>query len=362
MPTNRRRFLKTGGLAALLGVTGLSGCLDGGSGSLGLGNQQPTQQQRQGSWQYDPNALVESENRFFGTMDYAQIYENRQYLPESSRGNFETDGDSPVDASEIGQLTGVGGGRYTPATRSGAVFGSLALTGEFDRDTLTTAIEDGDAERTGEYQGYLLFENADPVDAGPGTDSAAEASATIGVGDGALVMGVVSDKEAGVDATGADAVRTMIDASLGQAPTLEANSEYARQLSDQVSGESMRFGGEVDPELVGLMQAETSMESRQFFAGIRAVGVGMTVDGETTTFTFTGIYDNATTAEETGIVGLVEATSDRATRESEGVDSITASRNGAAVSVEMSGGTRELFRDEVPAAPGGSGPGTVLSL
>jgi hypothetical protein len=348
MTTNRRDVLKSGGLAALIGVTGLAGC--SGGGLLGDGNDAGKT-----SWQYDPSSLVEAENKLFGSLDYAQIYENRDYLPESSREDYETDSDSPVSAEDIGQMTGVGAGRYTPAEQSGAVFGSVAVTGEFGKDAITGSIgSESEAEKVGEYEGYVLYENAESVTGGAGLDPGTQASATVGVGDGAIVMGVVSQQQTDVGVTGEDAVRKMIDASNGNAPLLRDNSEYASQVSSEVGGKSMRVGGEVDPDLVATMQQATTTTSAQFFQGIRAAGFGATIDGETTTFTFTGVYKDGETAKNTGIVGLVNASSEQAVQESEGIDRLTASRNDGAISIEMEGQTKAIFAEDGPAGGAGS--------
>lgn len=340
MTATRRDVLKSSGLVALLGVTGLAGCSgDGGAGGSG-------------SWQYDPNSLVESENRFFGTVDYEQMYENREYLPESSREDFETDSDSPVAAEDIGQITGVGGGRFAPQEQSAAAFGSMAVTGEFSAEDITGSIEEeGDAERVGEYEGYELYEDAESVsDIGPG----GEASATVGVGEGAIVLGFVSQQESDVDITGRDAVEKMIDSSNGNAPLLQDNSEYASQLTDAIDGRSMRVGGEVDPELVATMQSGTTTTGAQFFEGIRALGSGLSIDGETTTFTVSGIYEDSETAENTGIVGLVNASAEQAVQDSEAIDELDATREDATVTIEMTGQTELIFAEDGPAGGAGS--------
>ncbi|MFC7134544.1 MULTISPECIES: hypothetical protein [Salinibaculum] len=350
MTSTRRDVLKTGGLAALVGVTGgLAGCTDG--GLLASGGDES------GSWQYDPAALVETQNRFFGTLDYAQLYDNRQYLPESSREDFETDADSPLDAADIGELTGVGAGQYSPETTAGVVVGSAAITGEFGADEITEAMgEDGesDAEQVGEYEGYALYENAQPVTGPTAIDSGV--SATFGVGDGAVVMGVVSAEGTEADVTGRDAVEQMIDASNGEAPLLADDSEYAGRLTDALDGQSMEVGGEVDPELVAELTSGAAPTTAQFVDGIRAVGFGANVAGETTTFTFTGVYEDEETADDTGIVGVVNAAAEQAVAESQGIDDVTASRDGALVSVEMSGETKTIFAEQVPDG------GTTLSL
>lgn len=351
MTASRRDVLKSGGLAALLGVTGLAGCsgtgglLGGGSG----GGQGKT------SWQYDPNSLVETENRFFGSLDYEQMYENREYLPESMREDFETESDAPISAADIGQVSGVGGGRYAPMEQSAAVFGSVAVTGEFSADDITGEMgEDSEAQQIGEYEGYVLYENADSVAGSTGIQSGSQASATVGIGDGALVLGVVSTQQSDVSVTGEDAVRKMIDASNGNAPLLQDNSQYASQLTTEIEGKSMRVGGEVDPELVATMQEGATTTGAQFFEGMRAAGFGGSINGESTTFTFTGIYKDGETAQNTGIVGLVNASSEQAVQETDGIDELTATRNEGAISVKMTGQTSVIFAEDGPAGGAGS--------
>lgn len=349
MPTNRRTVLKTGGMAALFGVTSLAGCTGGNSNGNSGGGSEGS------NWQYDPSTLVDSQNRVYGTVDYAQMYENREYLPESQQESFETDSDSPVDASDIDLATGVGGGRASPQAESGAAFGSMAITGSFSKSDITGSMnEESETEQVGEYEGYTLYSNAEELTGSMGPSGSA--SATVGVGDGAMVVGFAGSQQSDVSVTGRDAVETMIDASNGNAELLYDNSQYAQTLTDSVDGQSMQMGGEVDPELVALAQESAGPQQQQFFAGIRAVGFGANIQGETTSFSFAGIYESSDAAESTGIKGTVQAFSDRVVEDSEQIDSLESERNGDTIIITMSGDTETIF------SQAGSSAGTSLSL
>jgi hypothetical protein len=231
----------------------------------------------------------------------------------------------------------------------------VAVTGEFSADDITGEMgEDSEAQQIGEYEGYVLYENADSVAGSTGIQSGSQASATVGIGDGALVLGVVSTQQSDVSVTGEDAVRKMIDASNGNAPLLQDNSQYASQLTTEIEGKSMRVGGEVDPELVATMQEGATTTGAQFFEGMRAAGFGGSINGESTTFTFTGIYKDGETAQNTGIVGLVNASSEQAVQETDGIDELTATRNEGAISVKMTGQTSVIFAEDGPAGGAGS--------
>lgn len=345
MEQNRRSFLKTSGLVAALSVTGLAGCtgdlLGDGSGS--------------GDWKYDPTVLADVGNKFFGEMDYGQIYENREYLPESTSSSFEMDSDFPVDATDIDTVTGVGGARLSLQDESGGAFGSAAIAGSWDKSTMVDQIEsEGEAQKAGEYEGFTLYE--DPGSAGEDFSSGfdSQGSGMIGIGDGAMIIGLEMSEGEGTDlgVTGEETVTTMVDASNGSADLLFDNSQYAGQLNDEIAGSSMIVGGEVDPELVSLAEQEADTTESQYIEGMRAGGFGASIEGETTTFTFAMIYESAGRAEDTGIKGLVNGLGAQLEEQQEGLETLEGEYRDSAVVITVTGDTQTIFEEGTDTASG----------
>jgi hypothetical protein len=344
MERSRRSVLKTSGVAAVLGVTGLAGC----SGLLGGGSAGPS------DYQYDPATLVETENQFWGSAEYAQLYEARDNFPESTRESFESTGDSAVDPADIETMTGIGGAEIAMGEGSGTVFGSFGVLGSFERSAVEESIQSEEsAEQSGEYEGFTLYENAGSTSPGGFGGVPMDTTATAAVGDGALLVGfAAADGEGGASVTGEQAARTMIDAGNGNAASLADNSEYAPELDDRLGDASVVVGGQIDPGLVETMTQGGGMQS-QFVTGVRAGGFGMSVDGETTTMNVVGIYTDSGAAEESGIVELVDLGTQQAVEQNAGLESVDASYDGNAAVVTIEGDTRTIFEQGTSAGPGG---------
>lgn len=332
-------------MLAALGTTGLAGC----SGILGGGGDPGPAEYR-----YDPSALAETENKFFGMVDYAGLYEARENFPESTRESFESAEDSPVPPEEIDAFTGVGGAQITMGEGSSATaFGSVALLGSFGADAVRADLEDDGAEQVGEYEGFTLYENAES--SSPGDIGGEDTSAVAAVRDGVAIFGAGgSSSEASASVTGRQAAETMIDAGNGEVDRLEPNSERAQQLADRLGESNLMVGGQVDPGLVetAIQQSQGGAQT-QFIEGIRAGGFGMTVDGETTTMNVVLLYTDAETAENSGVQELVDLASQQAVENNPGLDSVEAEYDGNAAVVTVEGETETIFEEGSSAAPGG---------
>jgi hypothetical protein len=346
MQTDRRSVLKASGIVAALGTTGLAGC----SGFLGGGGEPGP-----ADYRYDPSELVETENKFYGIVDYAGLYEAREHFPESTRESFESSEDSPVDPEDVDTLTGVGGAQVSVSgTGSGTVFGSIVVLGSFEQSTVEESVQsEGEAEQIGEYEGFTLYEDAES--ASPGDIGGSDASAIVAVRDGVMVVGVAASEGQEGEVSGEQAARTMIDAGNGDTGRLDDTSERAQELNDRLGDSNMMFGGQVDPELV-----ETAMEQgqgggmqTQFIEGIRAGGFGMTVDGETTTMNVIILYTDAERAENSGVQELVDLVSQQAVEENPGLDSVEAEYDGNAAVVTIEGETETIFEEGTSTGPGG---------
>lgn len=343
MDTNRRSVLKASGVAALLGTTGLAGC----SGLLGGGGGGAA------NWQYDPGELEETENKFFGEANLAELYEVRQELPDDVSGGFEDTEDSPIPPEDLEFATGVGGVAISVSGGSSDGFGSFAVTGSFSESDITDEVEQSeDAQSAGEYEDYSLWENAgESVSAGGMTG---DSSAVVGVTDGSMVVGAAGSDEGSTSVTGEQAAKTMIDAGNGETELLVDSNEFVQTLSDNLGSGTMQFGGTVDPALIEAF-AGMGGGGSQFTSGFRAGGVDMAVNGETTTITGVGVYEDAESAEETGIVTIIDGFSEELTNQ-EGFNDVEAEYSDSAVVMTIEGDTEMLFEQgagQAPVNPGG---------
>jgi hypothetical protein len=343
MDTDRRSVLKASGVAALLSTTGLAGC----SGLLGGGGGTT-------NWQYDPGTLRETESKFFGAADLAGLYEARQQLPDDVTGGVENTENSPINPEDLERASGVGGLTIPMSSESSSEgFGSFAITGSFSASDITDEVEQSeDAQSAGEYEGYSLWENAgESVSAGGMTG---DSSGVIGIRDGTMVVGAAGTNEGAASVTGEQAAKTMIDAGNGETELLANNNEFVQTLSDNLGSGTMQFGGTVDPALIEAF-AGMGGSGSQFTNGFRAGGVDMAINGETTTITGVGVYEDAEAAEATGIKTIIDGFSEELTNQ-EGFNSVEAEYSGSAVVMTIEGDTQTLFEQgagQAPVNPGG---------
>jgi hypothetical protein len=345
MELDRRAVLKASGVAALMGSTGLAGCSGGllGGGSGGSGPE---------SWQYDPSTLGDAANVAFGSMDYATIYENRQYFPESTRSGLEqTDSASPVSPEDIDFITGVGGGSVSMMDSSGSGTGAVAIAGSFEKDAITSQVESQEgSSQVGEYEGYTLYES---TTMGQQLGPNASGSAVAGVGSDAVVVGFAFASGGSSGSSGREAVETAIDASNGNADRLRGNNDYATTVSDGIGDATARFGGVGDPQLIDQYAGMAGAQTQTYVNGLRAGGFGMSLEGETTTFDVVIAYESSQAAQDTGLASLVQGIAPQIEQE-EGINSVTASQDGSTVTITVEGDTATLLQQANSTAPTGS--------
>lgn len=337
MHADRRTFVKASGMAAVLGATGLAGC----GNILGDGGGA-------GGWVYDPTVVADVPNIAFGTMDYGTFYANRDQLPQSMQEDFQTDPDSPLQPEDIDRLAGVGGGDVSRDMQSASAFGSVVVTGSIPRSDIEGRIEsEGNAEQSGTYEGYTLYSVTnfqDSLGSVPGSEQL-QGSGSVAVGDSAVLIGISFSQGMDSSATGEGAVRTMIDASAGNARRLSATSGPAKQVQDRIGDSMMAVGAAVDPELVSLaeqMAGSGGGMGAQVLSGLRGGGFGADINGDTTTFRFVAVYDSEQSATDAGIADLVNGMSSRMEQQ-EGINSVEATQDGAVVVVTLEGDTQTIF-------------------
>jgi hypothetical protein len=337
MQTDRRSFVKASGLVAVLGATGLAGC-----GGLGGGSGGSVQ-----DWVYDPTGIADVPNVAFGTMAYGTLYDNRDELPQSMGASFETNPDSPMQPADIDDLVGVGGGDLSEDGRSAGAFGSIAVTGDVPRAELETRVEsEGSAEPTGSYEGYSMYavsELDDGVGGVPGSGQF-QGSGAVAIGEDAMLAGFSYSQGMDVGATGESALETMIDAAGGDARRLSATSGPAQRVQDRLGDAMIVVGAEVDPALLSAAQELGAPDMfGAVLAGLRGGGLGLDVDGDTSTYRFALVYDGEGSATDAGIVDMVSELSTRL-EDREGVERVDATQDGEVVVVTLVGDTETLAR------------------
>jgi len=344
MSPDRRTVLKVGGLAAALGATGLAGC----NGFLG-----DSEELGPADYRYDPSALVETENVFFGNLDYAALYENREYFPDSEQDMFEPTEDTDFDPEELDAVTGVGGAQISVGeSTSSTVFVSLAVLGSFEASTVQSDLEDEEAEQIGEYEGYTLYEETQ--EASNGNTIADDTSYVVAVRDGVVIAGVAeTEGEAVTEVTSREAAEAMVDAANEEVDRLDTDGEYMSQLSDRFGDATMTMGARIDSGVTTLATTAGGQQAGQYVDGLRGGGVGMTVDGETTTIESALLYEDSEAAEDTGIVDVFGLFEDQAVEEDNGITDITTEYDGNAVVITLAGETKRLFEESAESASGG---------
>lgn len=354
MALSRRSLLRAGGLAAVLGTTGLAGC----SGALsGGGGRSP------GDWQFDPGIHTDSANVFFGTADYAGLYEHRTHLPASTRETLETSSAVPLESEQIETVTGVGAVQFSSLDGSRTTFGSVVILGSFDRADAEQLVEtQGSPEASRQHRAFTLYEGVDGQEAGglrgvPGGPTPFTMTA-VAVGDGAMVVGasVVRGRNSGM-VLARDVAATTIDAATGNAPRLQARNRRARRLAELVEDPTLAVGLQADPELLARTQQAASGIQERLLAGLRGAGFGMAIDGASTTQTLVGFYEDSDTAAATDAVELVDGMQ---VTQREAVERVDATVDGDAVVVTVTGNTRGLLTDGLVPRPGG-GPAGISS-
>lgn len=351
MHTDRRTFVKAGGLAAVLGTTGLAGCnLFGDGGGAAAGQ----------SWQYDPATLGPSPNVAFAGIDYATLYENREDLPDSMADSFQQPQDVPIRPEDVDQLVGVAGGEVVLNTGSSAdfqrllAFGSTALTGDLPREDIAADLESrAGASQVGEYEGYTLYES--PIGGAGVANPQFDGSGVTALRDDAVVAGVGLYRNADTTVSGRQAAEQMIDASAGDVRRLDETDGTASDLQGRVGDGTVSTGVAVDPNLVATAEdagGDVGGEiggTSQFVSGFRGGGLGADVDGGTADLSLVLVYESGSRARDSGVVSIVRALKPEYESQS-GIEEVSASRDGAVITATIRGDPQAIAEQGQSAA------------
>lgn len=393
MDTNRRSVLKASGIAALFGATGLAGC------SGVVGGDSPA------DWQYDPSILTEARSKFYGSVEYTDLWAQRDKLPPSVRQGLdrieETDR-FPFAPSDLGYSSGVGGFSVVTSAGIPALFTSTATTGSFTAEeiqetvsmSLGISLSDNPlVEAAGSHGGYTIYRMRSPGEGGGGGtgsgDSAEPAGlsspsmgdAAFGIDDGAVVAGNAASFGPG-GITAEQTVRMMIDAGGGGGvPSVQASNEHLQGISGRIGGDTFRVAASFDPAAVTLVTTLNSAALSLFsgllgtfdptgasaaatsvaedvldvvYDNLRGIGLGVDVGDETTTITFVLSYNWADSARSTGLVQIFDLAGTEA-ETSPAIDSFDAEYDGREIVVEATGPTERFVGEAVESSAGGDG-------
>lgn len=335
MQSSRRSFLKTSGLAALLGVVGTAGCLETVDDAIGAGGDTPGYAQ----WLYDPAEVYESDYVGFGTFDVQSVYENEGEMPDGMMDRVEKANDEVdfVDLEAMETVTGIAYG-YPNRDHGG---GSMVVSGEFDVDDVTAKIEEESPEtvetRTeGDYTLYTFTTERqhDHEDDGADTNSA-----TIAVsGEHVLVGGMRAP-----DATSEDAVTAMIDAESGDVTRLHDGNGDADELVSQLGDATLVMGGTFDANLTNFTDEATPDEVVDVVDDLVAVGAASDVNGDTVEHTMAFVYEDGEAASTDDVEAVLDNVEEWGDRAADQLEDRSVSRDGRTVLVSTTGETDEFF-------------------
>lgn len=342
MRLTRRSALRAGagGLVALLSSTALAGC-----SAVGRG---PSDTPR--DWQFDTAAVSETQHRFFARVDHERLRANREHLPGSVRNSVEDASYTPLDSETAESVALTGGIQFGDySTGSSLTFGSLVTLGSADRTALEDLVRtEGNPEAEREYRGLTLFESVDGQDADglagvPGDDTPFTMAAAA-VGDGVLAAGSVSvrGRNAGM-ILAEDVVESTVDAGTGEGRRLHETDEQAQRIVELLGDATVVAGFHAGPALFAQTR-QAGGRVADLVTGLRAGGVGVTVEGERTQLELVGVYEDAGAVSEANATDLFEAVSpDVVGPEHTGIDSLDADTEGEAIVVTIGGETRALL-------------------
>lgn len=364
---SRRTFLKkSGGLAALLSIGSLSGCM-GGSGILGGdGGDGGGSGTSYRNWLYDPAVVMDAKNRMFLTYNIESLYENKEALPaefftQMEQANSETDA---VDVKELEHLSGQFYANLQGAMSGGQTpgGGSFVVSGSFDSGKLETSIkEDSDPETEytskGSYSGYTLYEMKDvQSDGGMGAGTQQEASGGLGFNDEDIVVGVTTGTDA---ATGIDAAKASIDASKGKVKRYHKASDNAKTLMDMLGDPTFATGAELDPSLMELAtMAVEDQRAREMIDGLIGGGFGGTIQGETTEGKMIALYEEEDQPPADTAKALLDVAKSAEPKAFEEINDISVEKDGRALVMTMTMDTKALWEDYGEGTMSGSGGGS----
>lgn len=333
MQSSRRSFLKTSGLAALLGVVGTAGCLETVNDAVGDGDGSPGY----AKWLYDPAAVHDSDYVGFGTYDVHSVYENEEAMPEELMDRIEKANENVevVDLEAMQNVTGIAYGQ--PNRNVGG--GSMVVTGEFDVDEITTKIEEestAELEKSthGDYTFYTRTQERRYADEGPDTKSA-----TVAVSDEHVLMGGTQAP----DVDSEDAVTAMIEAGNGNADALGNENEDAGELISKLGDATLVVGGAFDADLTNFTNEATPDELVEAVDDLVAVGAASDVNGDTVEHTMAFVYEDEDAASTEDVEAVFDNFEDANDRAAEQLEDRSVSKDGRTVLVSTTGDTEEFF-------------------
>jgi len=355
---SRRSFLgRIAAGAGVLGVGATAGCLGsvpgvGDGGGTGAGNA-PGYAGRL----YDPSEVADLPARLFASYDLGTLYDRRDLYPDSLAQQIEA-ADATTDAvtvSELDRLTGFGVvANDAQAAQSGQTpgVGSVVASGTFDAEAMIEQLRAQSAEpdaieSVGSVDGHDLYTTSDATSQG---------SSALAVSDESVFAGGA----AGVDATGEDAVRTMLSADAGYYQASDAGA----RLIDALGEPTTVVGAEFDPGEFAPEEFEGQPGGESLAAvvtGLTAAGTAMTFGQDTVEREVVGVYEDGETPTADDAQSLLDiAAAGAAAQSPRGIDGaaiqeliqdMEPSVDGRTLTVSVNRDTEGLFQSDSPRTP-----------
>jgi len=330
MTHSRRTFLQASGAAALLGLSGCTGVLEG---DEGIGNGGPPGFT---SWVYDPKDLMGVETRGFATYDIESVLAQRDSLPQDPFEGLEQANENidEVDLEEFSRLTMVGGSTLNADDPEAG--GSAVLEGSFDVETITEEIDSqstGVQYQTDSYEGYELYYASRENEFQGRTNSFAFA-----INEESVVVGG-SNSDA---MSGRAAVEATIDTNVGNQGRYYNGSDYAERLVDELGGATMLIGVEFD--LGTLIRDQVNNDSaRLVLSGLGAAGMAGTIEGETATNEILLVYEEDAEVPEDTAQDLLDRAREQSPAAFENVEDVNISSGDRTLRFTMTVDTQQLW-------------------
>jgi len=295
----RRSVLRTGAAASsVAALGGLAGCssvpfVGGGGASFS-------------QWLYAPDAIGDSEHYFFNYTDDQTVRNNED--------NFDSDFFDRQESSEDDWPLSQMDVDYDEVTNSLGLGTGGVINGSFNKEDVVDALDDNDFDdEDDDYSGYAIYQKNDQRAVGVTGGQAVYTQAGFSGGDVEVV----------------DAVEAIIDTSNGEEDRYADENEDMQALLNQIGGGTFAFGRTQE-------EADETNTDRSQFEGQVGFGVDATVNGETTSFTYALVFDDADGAEDADIEDWADDSENF-----EDIDDVSVNQNGRTVVVSGQGDTDE---------------------
>ncbi|WP_332899736.1 twin-arginine translocation signal domain-containing protein [Haladaptatus sp. CMSO5] len=353
---SRRNFLKASGATfALASLGSLAGCTQ-------LETITGPSAPAYSSWLYDPETVLNVDNHLFASVNIQSYYEHEDQLPEElfdSLDQLDEEIDS-VELDELQHMTMLAYGE-TDFSRAGM---SWVVSGSFDSKEISEEIENeleksqsGENVEKGEYEGYTLYSIEQPYGYSMSGESDSTMSMTFAIGDENALLGMVVDADARAKA----AVEQMIESDAGTVERYYDTNENAKTMMQELGDATVAMGLNLEVSILKDWVPDEETEIKAVLDDLEAMGMGATINGETTENKIILVYEDEDAASAENVEALIERLKEESEEFEENTTEITVSADGRAVVVTSEVDTDELWSDYQDSSGGLMGTGTGSS-